>query len=386
MKKLNFRGKTAVIVCHDAMFGPPHELRDYLLSHNIRRLLFIGHPNKTLVGNDITSSYFEVYEKKEKIKRYVSPVIQLPEMIGYMKDSFFTFYWSVTQMTGTIDYFIGLGNLNAFIGLILKGLGLTRKAFYYVIDYIPNRYSNKFINLFYQWLDKICAQFSNCTWNYAQKMIDARALRWQKAFPYQKVVPNGIRLREKTKIKTHVSIKEILYIGTLHEGQGIQLMIEALPHVIHVFPKVRFSIIGKGEYRQYLEKMVHKRRLKNHVQFLGYIQDPAEADARIAQASVGLATYTPTNSMITYTEPGKVKRYFACGLPVIMTDVGPLARVSVEAGCGIIVGYDAKILARTVVALLTNKKLLEKMRKNALAFVKKYEWDHIFTDAFRNFL
>ncbi|MCX6791903.1 MAG: hypothetical protein NT149_02595, partial [Candidatus Gottesmanbacteria bacterium] len=57
MKQQDYSGKTAVIVCHDVMIGPPHELRDYLIQHKIARLVFIGHRNRARLENDIHRSY-----------------------------------------------------------------------------------------------------------------------------------------------------------------------------------------------------------------------------------------------------------------------------------------------------------------------------------------
>jgi len=384
---INFFDKSAVIVCHDAMFGPPHELRNFLLSHGIQRLLFIGHQNRTMEENDITSSYYELYEKGKKMKRYVSPVSHTPEFIGYVKDSILTFYWTLRIMHGSTDYYIGLGNLNAFMGLMFRALGSVQRVYYYVIDYIPNRYQNMYINNFYHWIDNLCAQYADSTWNYGQRMIEERSIRWNRQYKHQLVVQNGVSLHADVyKDLSEIHINELMYLGTLHEGQGIQLIIEALPEIIRSFPSIHVSIIGKGCFRKHLEHMIEKKQLEKYVTFLGYIANPLIADRRVAKAAIGLATYIPTNALVIYTEPGKVKRYFACGLPVIMTDVGPIAKESSEAGCCMVIPYKAHDLARTVIGIIKNKSKLDSMKKSALTYVKQFEWDTVFSRAFKESL
>lgn len=381
--ELNFRIQSAIIVCHDAMFGPPHELRDYMLTKGVGSLLFIGHPNKTLEGNDVTSSYYEIYENGKKIKRYVSPVWNLPEFAGYIKDSILTLYWSVTLMKRNVDYFIGLGNLNAFAGLVFKAFGLTKRVYYYVIDYIPDRFSNKIVNLLYTWLDHLCARFSDTTWNYGARMIQERNKKWNIRYSNQIVVPNGIRMR--TGIQKQVSAiheKELIYLGVLHDKQGLQLIFKALPLIKKTVPSIRISIIGKGEYRKTLDKLALSLHIQNQVEFVGYIGDPGKADQRVSLGALGLAMYDPKDSFVKYAEPGKVKRYLACGVPVIMTDVAPVSKELIRNSCGIVCTYDYKEFARQVVTFLSDRKRQEEYRKNAYRFALGYQWKNIFQDAF----
>jgi glycosyltransferase involved in cell wall biosynthesis len=384
MKFKNFSQDTAVIVCHDVMFGPPHELRDYLLRHKIARLVFIGHRNRALPENDIRRSYCDIYEKGiKKRSQYAPDISRFPEFVAYAIDCMWTLYW-VMKFAGRADYYFGLGNMNACVGLLLKIIGKTKRVVYYVIDYIPNRFSNSLINRFYMKLDYWAALYADNTWNYAPKMIDARNNMWGKKFLHQYVVPNGIRIRVSDPAKKDMNHIDLMYLGTIHRQQGIQLSIEALPLIKNKIPQIRFCIIGRGPYKKDLEILVREKKLEKQVRFLGYIEDPKKADERLAQGYIGVATYTPDNSMVRNTEPGKIKRYFACGLPVIITDTGPISELSTKAGCGISISYNAGILAREVIRLVSDKQRYENMRKSAIVFAKRYEWEHIFSHGFQS--
>lgn len=382
-KTIRLQGKSAVIVCHDVMFGPPHELRDFLLSHKIERLIFIGHRNRALPENDIRRSYCDIYRKDRKIKTTYAPDIsRFPEFVAYAIDCTLTLYW-VLKFTSHADYYFGLGNMNACVGLILKFIGKAKKVIYYVIDYIPNRFSNPLINRFYMKLDYCAALHADATWNYASKMIETREKMWNKIFPHQVVVPNGIRIRVSGTIKKDTDHIDLMYLGTIHRQQGIQLIIQALPLIREKISKIRLLIIGQGSYKKDLDILIRENRLEKHVRFLGYIEDPKKADEQLMRGYIGIATYTPDNSMIRNTEPGKIKRYFACGLPVIMTDTGPISKLSEKAGCGVSTPYDSTALAREVIRLVSDRKRYEVMQKKAIMFAKKYDWEHIFNQSFQ---
>jgi glycosyltransferase involved in cell wall biosynthesis len=389
MEKTNFNGnfikfsdKSAVIVCHDAMFGPPHELRDYMIKHGIRKLLFIGHQNRVMIENDITSSYYELYKHGILLRRFISPVIKLPELLGYVKDALLTMYWSIIIMK-RIDYFIGLGNLNAFVGLLLKITGHVSHTIYYVIDYIPHRFTSTLVNALYHYIDYLSARYSDMTWNFGGRMIEERELKWKQKLPHQIVVPNGIRIRSPLILPYHrIHKRELVYLGVIHDKQGLQIVIRSLPVIAKSIPSIRLVIIGKGIYRKSLEKLSEIYRVKKYVRFLGYIKDPVAADRRVAYGALGLAMYDPWESVVIYTEPGKVKRYLSVGVPVIMTDIKPLSAILQRNKCGIVSPYDPNIFARKVIQFMRNSKVM-RYRKNAIRFAKLYEWDTIFAEAFR---
>ena len=381
--KTQFRFNSAVIVCHDAMFGPPHELRDYLFEHGIQTLLFIGHPNKTVSENVVRSSYFELYRYGKRVKTYVSPVLRFPELLGYAKDLLLTVFWTCTNMHGRVDYFIGLGNLNAFGGLILRIIWKVKRVYYYVIDYIPNRYRNKIASSLYLRIDNICARHSDTTWNYAKRMLVERKKQWKETYDNQLIVPNGIHIRTDV-IRPFSAVKKttIVYLGTLREMQGIQKVIQALPIIRQSIQNIHLNIIGKGVYVQALRRLTDDLHMQDYVTFVGYVEDPLLADKHMATAALGVATYNPKTSFSVYAEPGKVKRYLSCGVPVIMTDVTPLGKDIERNKCGMICKYDADDIARKITEFLKDSEKMKNYRLNAIRYATRYEWERIFTDAF----
>lgn len=380
--RTSFKGKTAVIVCHDSVFGPPHELRDYLLRHSISKLLFIGHVNRYLPNNPVPSSYVEYYEKgKLRVKKYAKPT-QTSEIVAYLHDIFLTLYWFMKYLSGRSTYFVGLGNMNVIFGLIGKLFGSIKYVIYYVIDYSPKRFKNVVMNTIFQSLDYLCARYSSVTWNYSKSMLIARQDKWKTRFPRQEVVPNGITIKKNLPGYSMTNKHELVYIGTLVKQQGLMFVLQCLPELVKRMRDIHLTIIGMGEMRGEIERYCKTHDLYNRVKLVGYIPDPYEADKIVSRAALGVAMYIPNFGFVEYTEPGKIKRYLSCSVPAIMTPVSFIANDLEKYKCGFNCPYEAKAFINIVSSYLKNQKTIQTYRNNALKYAKRFEWERIFTNSF----
>ncbi len=374
--------RRVVIVLHRATTGPGEDLRDYLLERKVKELLFISHPLLYLPENFKNSSRYELYKKGKSVKNKVAFHWILPEYLLYIKDSLYTFFWSITLIKKS-DVFFGLGNLNAFTGWFLKFFRHIDTIIYYPIDYVPERFHNKVVNLIYHHIEKFCAQHSDWTWNFSPRVIEARNKRWGMTFKNQLIVPHGVHFdRIKRLPFERIHKREIIYMGTLFKRQGVQLVIETLPEVIKKIPGIKFVVIGKGPYESELKKLAKKLKVEKYVEFLGYISSHAIMENRLAQAAVAVALYDKENDAFSYYgTPGKIKNYLGAGVPIIMTDV-PYGVKQVEAAqCGFIVKYSKDELADKLVDFFSNERIMKSYRINALKFAEKYDWDRVFAKA-----
>lgn len=73
--------------------------------------------------------------------------------------------WKVIKAKKTYDLYVGSNNLNAFIGIILRKIGLVRKTIFFTPDYSINRFDNYFLNNIYLWLDYFCLRHADLVWN-----------------------------------------------------------------------------------------------------------------------------------------------------------------------------------------------------------------------------
>lgn len=382
VNELHLKQKNAVIVIHEATSGLAYDLRDYLLRQGITELLFIAHPLLYLKENFKNSSRCEIYKNGKLVKNNNTPHWILPESLLYVKDVFYTVIWNFTKISKS-NIFFGVGNLNAFSGLILRFMGRTDKVIYYVIDYVPQRFNNKLLNWIYHRIEKFAAENSDWTWNLSPRMIDGREKKWKKKFPNQLVVPHGVHANRIKRLPIDkINRTEILYMGTLLKKQGIQLVIQILPLIVKKIPTIHLTIVGKGPYEKELKQLTKQMNLDGHVSFLGYIENHKDMENRIAKATLAIALYDRRYDEFSYySDPGKIKNYLGAGVPVVMTDVPYVAKEVVESRCGFIVQYKKKELLEVLFEFFSNENLMKEYRQNAVKFAKRYEWNGIFANA-----
>lgn len=92
-----------------------------------------------------------------------------------------------------------------------------------------------------------------------------------------KVIYNGVDIRKFTPqnrkdIKSNHRDLKIIYVGRLIQEKGVQIILNELSHLDKSIA-YKFLIVGDGDYRTELEKIVKEKRLGNHVLFLGIRND-----------------------------------------------------------------------------------------------------------------
>ncbi|WP_232222012.1 glycosyltransferase family 4 protein [Methanococcoides burtonii] len=95
------------------------------------------------------------------------------------------------------------------------------------------------------------------------------------------VIYNGVNLRkfqqniDTTKLKEKLNIKDEFVVSTvgLRADKGVNCLIKAIPNIIKSMPNTKFILVGEGECRSYLERMVDNLKLNNYVVFTGNMVD-----------------------------------------------------------------------------------------------------------------
>ena len=194
------------------------------------------------------------------------------------------------------------------------------------------------------------------------------------------VIPNGVSPSDfspsplpRREGRTPV----LLYIGTLADWQGLEVVIEALPKILEQQP-VRLHIVGRGRSRQRksLAKQIRKSGLEEHV-----LIQPAvphhEIPALIAEADICLAPLGLNDRNVTQGAcPIKVLEYMASGRPLIASNM-PIVRELVREDVDALLfsPNDPDDLARQVLALLNDAELSKRLAESASERVlTKFTW------------
>lgn len=202
------------------------------------------------------------------------------------------------------------------------------------------------------------------------------------------VIAHGTHLvshlkKEFLKEKYGLSGKKILSMfGLLSSGKSIETTLEALPAIVKADPEVVFLIIGKthpnvvkheGElYREKLEMMVTALNLRDHVKFINsYLALPKLLEY-LQLTDIYLFTTNDPNQAVS----GTFAYAMSCACPIISTPI-PHAREVLSEDTGIIVDFkNPGQLAESVIRLLGDDQLRNRISINALQKIVATSWEN----------
>jgi len=152
--------------------------------------------------------------------------------------------------------------------------------------------------------------------------------------------------------------KLILSVGNLVELKGHHLVIEALSSL----GKVKLIIIGEGEEKNNLQKLVEELSLTDRVYFTGNIMQ-AELPGYYAAADA-LVLASSREGM-----PNVLLESLACGTPVIATNVGGSSEVIKDRNAGkLVLQRNTQSIATAIEKVLSDVRATDKTRKVAFNF------------------
>lgn len=372
-----------LILSHRFVTNPGDELKEYLCSKG-KTFLYIHHSFLEIKNR---RSYLLLYSKGELIKsKQTINYIFLPETLIYLKEFFFTSLWIVLYGR-KIKKAICLDGLCTGFAFFGKKIGLIKKICYWSIDFVPNsRFESKIKMFIYHFINKFGYKHADEMWDIAHNAKEAREkfINFpQNGYKSHKVVPNGCWVEKYPRIDYSDSLKHTLvFMGHIIPKQGVDQAIEAIPEIIKSVPNFKFRVIGGGAHRNQLEKRVKELKIENNVDFLGIIPDHHEMEKKISECALSIAPYNPKLDNFTYfADPGKVKVYIACGVPILVSDIVFHSDKIVKNKCGEVVRCDKKDIAEKVVKFLKDKKAIILYKKNCLKYAKTFDWKNIFDQA-----
>ena len=267
----------------------------------------------------------------------------------------------------------------------MRKFGLVKTVIYYNLDYGEVRFKNLALNYIFHALDVFSVTHADYTWNLAKDVINARNVRgkFKKETKPPLLVPIGIDLSAIRPLNVkQIERKTIVYMGILAKIQGVQLIIEALPEILKSMRDVKLTVIGSGTLEKTLRRMVDENNLSDCVTFTGLVTDE-EVNSILCRSALGIAPYFPDPySTKRGSDPTKPKLYLACGLPVIITRVPPIALEIEENKAGLVINYSKEELADAVLRLLSDEKIYLEYRKNAFEMARQFDWSNILNEAF----
>jgi glycosyltransferase involved in cell wall biosynthesis len=188
---------------------------------------------------------------------------------------------------------------------------------------------------------------------------------------------NGVNLekfypRDKNELRRTYKISSdkfiILTVSRLKKIKGIDVLIYALNSVLKKFKNIELFIIGDGDYRKNLEKLVHKLDLQDYVKFLGNIPNDNLSD----YYNLSDIFVLPTRAKEGF--PWVIIEAMACKKPVIVSNIDGVSGSVIKDGENGLLFEPASIkdLEEKILLLLNNPQFRDKIADNGYQTVKKF--------------
>jgi phosphatidyl-myo-inositol dimannoside synthase len=173
----------------------------------------------------------------------------------------------------------------------------------------------------------------------------------------------------------------ILTVSRLQKRKGHDTMIRALSTIREAVPDVLYAIVGDGEEREELDRLVDAEGVQEHVQFLGELDDAA-----MTQCYQQCDLFVLPNRQVGRDIEGfgmVLLEAQACGRPVVAGASGGTAETMSIPETGHVVPCDGPDeLAALVTQLLLDPERLREMGRNARTRVtSQFDWDALSREA-----
>lgn len=144
--------------------------------------------------------------------------------------------------------------------------------------------------------------------------------------------------RADDRVKYHEGRElRLVYVGFLTRLRGLDVLLEGVRKFLDMSggsSPIKVDLIGKGSAREELEERVGQLDLGPIVTIHGWLE-PKQVEGLLDRGNVGVLPYRVCEHW-NHTIPNKLFDYMAAGMPVLATEVGPIARIVRAVGCGVI--------------------------------------------------
>jgi len=366
-----------VIFSHYCATGACEELRDWLNKGGVREVVYVAFPFGSNPNRFIGVDCYAAGRHTRHVRSAFR--LKLPEPLAYAKDFAYAvcYAWRFGRKA---DVLVAGDNLLTLAASLVRRCAGIKRLVYYMIDYTPVRYANRMLNRIYCWVDRRATERATCVWPLTEEMIRARfdAKQLDERNVRYQVVPYGCTPVEGTAF----DCKQVVYMGGVAKQKGAELFVPFALELKKRVPDFSFIIIGGGQDVVALQGDIQRAGLQNHVTVCGFIESMPDVLALLSKAGVAIAPYFPfdTNSFTFYADPGKIKAYLGCGLPIVLTDVPPIAKTLERERVGKIAAYDATDFAEKAAEIM-NAPDYASLRTHAQGFGKQFDWNTVFESA-----
>lgn len=377
-----------IVYVNFAPYENAGHILDYLLDNYETVILFCFNFHK--LTNKEEPSLLKIFKHKQVIqtkKLYYIPTPQALVFVLLPLRSAIIFMQLILHIIklrfslGKIDTYFTVNAFTAWCGILLQKFKLVNRTIFWIWDYYPPVHESKVV-MFMRWLywlfDKPATLYSDKIVFLNKKLIELRKkhniLKKDKSYVVVEIGTNPVKKIQKKRLRSI----NLVFLGVVKKSQGLDLVYNSAEELKENFPSLSITIIGSGPEELYFKKRAKNTKLKTT--FLGFISDDKIVDKTIKNGHIGLASYIPEESNVSYySDPSKIKRYISSGIPIITTNVFDFSKSIHKYKAGVVINYDQNELIRAIKLII---KSYSSYQKNALALSEKYKYSVIYNKIF----
>ncbi len=248
-----------------------------------------------------------------------------------------------------------------------------------IISDRANPVKKKKLTFFWGLIRKLIYPYASTLVLQTEGIVGCYSKRIQKIV---KVIPNPILLPEIERLASNFADKKpfIAGVGRLHNVKGFDLLIKAFSHIVKKYPLWKLVILGEGDERSSLEKLINENSLDKHVFLEGVVENP---QIIIQQADI-FAFPSRWEGF-----PNALGEAMALGLPVISAncDFGP-SEIITDGEDGLLIEVEnVDQLENSIERLIQDEHLRTRLGTKAKDVIKRFnietimsEWDDAIHD------
>lgn len=214
--------------------------------------------------------------------------------------------------------------------------------------------------------------------------------KFESIFPRKVfIIPNGVEIeffnnisRENARLSLKIKKYEkiILCVANLRPVKGIKFLIRAMEQITKEIPEAKLLLIGEGQDKIRLVRLVNLLGLQNSIIFIGKVPH-GKIPLFMAASDVFVLPSLSEGQPLTILEA------MASGLPIVATSVGGIPYTIINGVNGYLVEpANSTQLAEKIINVLKNDILREKIRESNIKCIKKFSLDKVITDLERLYL
>lgn len=197
------------------------------------------------------------------------------------------------------------------------------------------------------------------------------------------VIHNGLKIGQECGNKETIRAllqfegKLIISVGRLVPWKGFDTLINIFPQIKNKFKDAKFIIAGSGPDKEFLQKLIDKKGLRDYVVLTGGLN--RDVLLRYIKASDVFVLNTGYEGF-----SHQLLDAMDIGIPIVTTDVGGNPEIIENEKNGLLIGYnDKNALEKSITKLLENKNYANKLVVSAKKRVQEFSEDRMIRETIK---